>query len=253
MPASFDKLSIPQKPWTEKSIKALRSAIIRGEDRVDELSYEDIYLWYSDILTDIVQRLEEIPISEEASQHLEPSFRVKTLTTLRDKLIRQDKTPIYRIHDIIGARISANISLSDQSLLAERILSCFPNGRIHDLRSNPHAGYRAVHVILHLPRGIFAEIQIRTTLQDLWANCFETAGDIFGRDIRYYESPAIDDPLRIVATLKESSSRVAYFENNISDKAWTPQQLSKIDIGIQGLSDTFVQLNAALERIRDAR
>ena len=251
MNAPNNDFPVPPKPWTQKSIRELRDAIIRGEDRTEDLSYEDIYLWYSDILTKVVERLTHLRTPEDSSQRLKPSFRVKTITTLRDKLMRQAETPIYRIHDIIGARVTLDMSLVEQDVLAERVLSLFPKGRINDLRETPHAGYRAVHVILQLPRGIFAEVQLRTLLQDQWANCFETAGDVFGREIRYTDNPRVEVPSNGLEILKNASKQIATYENHANHYDWQSTQIPEINEDIHALSNALIQLNTILERFRD--
>jgi hypothetical protein len=60
-----------------------------------------------------------------------------------------------------------------------------PLTRVRDLRAQPHSGYRAVHVWLNLPGLGKAEIQVRTHLQGQWANMYEAAADVVGRNIRY--------------------------------------------------------------------
>lgn len=62
-----------------------------------------------------------------------------------------------------------------------------------DRRAEPSFGYRAVHVIVKV-RGRPVEIQVRTRLQDLWAQIVERLADEWGRGIRYGEPPS--DPTR---------------------------------------------------------
>lgn len=178
-------VAVPPKPWTQGQIKQLRDAIVCGEHSAAGLDYDEVYLWYSDILMRIVDHIGTIDFSQAVSSRFVGSFRVKTVTTLRDKLIRQPKTPLPRIHDVIGVRLVANMTLDEQSRASQVLAQAFPNSTISDIRSQPHSGYRAVHVILHMPRGIFAEVQVRTLLQDKWANCYETLADVSGRRIRY--------------------------------------------------------------------
>ncbi|GIH69015.1 hypothetical protein Mth01_12680 [Sphaerimonospora thailandensis] len=52
----------------------------------------------------------------------------------------------------------------------------------------PSHGYRAVHVIVFLD-GIPVEIQVRTELQDVWAQILERLADHWGRGIRYGKQP----------------------------------------------------------------
>lgn len=57
-----------------------------------------------------------------------------------------------------------------------------------DRRAEPSSGYRAMHVIV-FPDGLPVEVQVRTELQDLWAQAFERLGDRWGRAIRYGGAP----------------------------------------------------------------
>ncbi|QRQ65176.1 hypothetical protein [Corynebacterium kroppenstedtii] len=126
---------------------------------------------------------------EPNSNRYRYSSRLKTSRTLIEKLRRMDTTPINRIQDIAGLRIDFDGTLEMQDAVARQLeramkASGAKKTRILDMRSEPHNGYRAVHIHVDFPAGK-AEIQIRTPLQAIWANAYETAADIFGRQIRY--------------------------------------------------------------------
>jgi hypothetical protein len=57
-----------------------------------------------------------------------------------------------------------------------------------DRRKDPRFGYRGMHLVVHVD-GLPVEIQIRTELQDSWAQIFERLGDRWGRGIRYGQDP----------------------------------------------------------------
>lgn len=207
-----DEFKVPPKPWTGASIKALRDEIVRGGEEVPGLSYQTVYVWYSRVLLDVVDRLGRIDYVGIIGEQPEISFRVKTVDTLRDKLIRQDSTPLYRIHDIIGARVTASMTLQQQNDLVQAIAALFPKHQISDMREHPHSGYRAVHVIAGLPRGIFAEIQIRTLPQDAWANCYEVIADRYGREIRYGKYPDSPKGRELVQAIQGTSDGIRSLE-----------------------------------------
>ncbi|MBT1165172.1 hypothetical protein JS534_11270 [Bifidobacterium felsineum] len=85
------------------------------------------------------------------------------------------------------------------------------------MRKYTHSGYRAVHVIAGLPRGIFAEIQVRTLPQDAWANAFEALADRLGRNIRYGEIPQDTISAKIVKQFFELSDSFGAYESHHSD------------------------------------
>jgi hypothetical protein len=63
-----------------------------------------------------------------------------------------------------------------------------------DRRADPRFGYRAVHLIVRIDE-LLVEIQIRTEMQDSWAQIVERLGDRWGRDIRYGGDPESPDSL----------------------------------------------------------
>ena len=69
-----------------------------------------------------------------------------------------------------------------------RIVDTIPIIKIIDRRRSPTHGYRAVHVIATLDEHPI-EIQVRTQLQDLWAQAMERLADEAGREIRYGGMP----------------------------------------------------------------
>lgn len=137
---------------------------------------------------------------------LQATTRVKTTGTLVDKLRRQPQLPMKTIHDVAGARIVIDGGRWEQDHEAARIMDCFaacPKApELIDRREQPSAGYRAVHVIV-FEDGLPVEIQIRTKLQDTWAQITEKLGDAWGRGLRYGVGP--DEPDTTVE-LSESDS-----------------------------------------------
>src|SRR5439155_4334431 len=73
--------------------------------------------------------------------------------------------------------------------MVERIISLFAGARVVDRRRHPRHGYRAVHVIPEVD-GFLVEIQVRTRLQDSWAQAMERLADQAGREILYGGVPA---------------------------------------------------------------
>ena len=124
--------------------------------------------------------------------------RPKILTTLVEKLRRMPSTPLENILDVAGARIDCDMTLSEQTQLAGMLSkNLLAEGvdkvKDSDLRDAPHSGYRAYHLHIYSKAGK-AELQIRTPLQAKWANLYEVAADIYGREIRYLEFGEEIDP-----------------------------------------------------------
>jgi hypothetical protein len=121
--------------------------------------------------------------------------RVKTTGTLIDKLRRETGIKLPSIHDFAGARIVVEGGLIEQDQVIDRILAEFSDSSRapikKDRRENPSYGYRAMHVIVFMD-GVPVEIQVRTELQNSWAQLTERLGDTWGRGLRYGEGP--DEP-----------------------------------------------------------
>lgn len=124
--------------------------------------------------------------------------RTKTTGTLIDKLRRHQSMALSRVQDIAGARLIVAGTRRDQDEAVAQIVAwfrskgCKISGDPVDRRATPSSGYRAVHVIVVID-GLSAEIQVRTELQDLWAQAFERLGDRWGRAIRYGGEPDSPD------------------------------------------------------------
>jgi Region found in RelA / SpoT proteins len=96
------------------------------------------------------------------------------------------------MQDIAGVRLVIEGTRLDQDRVVERILELFPDARMVDRREKPSYGYRAVHVIVRT-RGCLVEVQVRTYLQNMWAQIIERLADLYGRQIRYGEPPTDPD------------------------------------------------------------
>ena len=119
--------------------------------------------------------------------------------------IQRERTSLPRMQDIAGGRIVVE-ACAEQDDAVRRICQRFPESRVTDRRVRPSHGYRAVHVIL-VVAGKAVEIQIRTTLQDGWAQLSEKLSDIFGIDVKYGGGP---EPASEMLSL--SSERIAELE-----------------------------------------
>ena len=117
----------------------------------------------------------------------EATSRLKTINTIIEKL-RREKTRLAEMQDIAGLRIVRKADLTEQDTIVSRIVERFPATKVIDRRKQPTHGYRAVHVIATVD-GRHVEIQVRTYLQDLWAQAMERLADDAGREIRYGGPP----------------------------------------------------------------
>ncbi|MER0093011.1 hypothetical protein [Corynebacterium sp. KPL2838] len=153
--------------------------------------------------------------------------RVKTFGTLIEKLRRMPTYPLENIWDVSGLRFDCDLTLSEQIKIAELFKEDFLNAgatkvEISDMRENAHSGYRAIHLHLVTPAGR-AEFQIRTAMQAQWANLYEVAADIYGRDIRYLEFGAKPNPAaRTEMELLHEASGTVHQAERVADSVFIP-------------------------------
>lgn len=205
-------------PWSQNDLKRLGRSIRDGSPHPsDQPSYSDVLVWYNDLSAEVQRVIVEIDWSDLlGDRSVEVTSRAKTVDTLRQKLVRDPSTPLSSVQDIAGVRFEAEMSLDEQDLVAARIADRFDHAPtcIHDLRANPHSGYRAVHLWLRLPSGR-VEVQVRTHLQSDWANLYESVADVLGREIRYGEIPKEELSANLVIKLQSmSTEQVVSMEHN---------------------------------------
>ncbi len=117
-----------------------------------------------------------------------PTTRLKTVQTLVGKLQRETTMNLGQVQDVAGMRIVWDMSLSEQDQLAAKIAELFPGAKLIDRRVKTSFGYRAMHIVAKVD-GRLVEIQLRTMLQDRWAQIVERLADHWGRTIRYGAEP----------------------------------------------------------------
>jgi ppGpp synthetase/RelA/SpoT-type nucleotidyltranferase len=74
--------------------------------------------------------------------------------------------------------------ISNQDLVVQSLQSLFEQTTVIDRRQQPSHGYRAVHVLVKYQDKVI-EIQVRTSLQHLWAELSEKLSDVVDPAIKY--------------------------------------------------------------------
>ena len=114
--------------------------------------------------------------------------RLKTIGTIVDKLERERTMAFSRMRDIAGIRIVEEMNRVEQDVMVQQIAETLGRAKILDRRRRPSFGYRAVHLEVDC-RGCYVEVQVRTGLQDKWAQIVERLADSWGRQVRYGGDP----------------------------------------------------------------
>jgi ppGpp synthetase/RelA/SpoT-type nucleotidyltranferase len=172
-------------PVTKGELNRLGARLI-ASDRISDADLEELAVVlhaYQQVLDRVKAHLRSLGFSAKG--------RVKTTGTLTDKLRRSRGMQLSRMQDLAGARIVV-LDLMIQDEATETIRNSWEDQgcpcRVVDRRTDPSFGYRAVHIVVHVDT-MPVEIQIRTELQDLWAQIVERLGDRWGRGIRYGDDP----------------------------------------------------------------
>ena len=152
-------------------------------------------------INELGERLKSGPLAKEDRQSFEefrgsfvPAYN-EVISNIRDTLglspsgrpdnrlesivakLRRGETPLWQMQDIAGCRITI-ADRATQDAVVRQLRDLFPDHREVDRRREPRYGYRAVHLIVRA-QGRRIEIQVRTYLQDLWANVAESMdGDL---------------------------------------------------------------------------
>lgn len=204
-------VELPPRPVTKSAMNKLGRRIRKeGITEAEILAYGEISRWYNEFSGYLEGILRAVDWeAATGAEGVIVSARAKRLETTAAKLMRSPGRPMANIVDLAGLRVEGDMTLSQQDKVVRRICWLFglDEDCIHDLRAEPHAGYRAVHIRAHLEDyDALAEIQVRTRAQGAWANAYEELGEALGRGIRYGELEGLaPEHLRAVELLQRVS------------------------------------------------
>src|SRR5262249_52796129 len=102
---------------------------------------------------------------------LEPTGRPAKSTPSIVAKLRRETIRLSQVQDIAGCRVVLPGAL-EQDRAIQAICEAFPYADVVDRRAKPSHGYRAVHLIAEIHKKS-VEIQVRTSLQHLWAELSE--------------------------------------------------------------------------------
>ena len=225
-------------PLGTNKLKRLGEALGNREplSEADRELYEDLIRDADARMTAMVTIVQTcIPVFENVLDRLagaEVVGRVKTLSTLADKLERTPAEKLPAIHDVAGIRIVLKVSVLEQQVFAELMVDYFsklieaprPPMIVNRIESPSH-GYRALHIIVW-PCGRPVEVQIRTELQHAWAQQQEILGDRWGRESRYgldvvgESGEEIAFRESVFSQMQELSDMIAAYEQRLAATAF---------------------------------
>lgn len=119
--------------------------------------------------------------------------------------LRREKIRLSQMQDIAGCRIIVP-DIIRQNQVVGLLSKTFAQATIIDRREKPSHGYRAVHLVIE-DFGNPVEIQVRTSMQHLWAELSEKCSDLINPTLKY----GVGDEQWLM-TLADFSSLVKTFE-----------------------------------------
>jgi putative GTP pyrophosphokinase len=129
--------------------------------------------------------LEHVVSLSQGIVDVEVTERQKTIRSIVAKL-RREKTRLSRMQDIAGCRIVLP-DMRAQDDFRGKVVESAPSWLIVDRRLRPSHHYRAVHLIADV-EGLLVELQVRTALQQVWAELSE-ALDRLWEGVKYGGGP----------------------------------------------------------------
>jgi ppGpp synthetase/RelA/SpoT-type nucleotidyltranferase len=173
-------------PMSKTALDRLGARLAAG-DQIDDADRETLAR-----VVDVYQQvLDDVKAELTALGH-EATTRVKTTGTLVEKLRREHRMRLSQVQDLAGARIIVSDRPTQDDVAATLRRHFEASGHACkevDRRKDPSHGYRALHLVVSIA-SVLVEIQIRTDLEDTWAQIVERLADRWGRGIRYGDDPA---------------------------------------------------------------
>jgi putative GTP pyrophosphokinase len=186
-PASAESMELGSINKACRRLSDLRAATIAGDVEIDALGPDEVRAFMRDIrLVEGWRERHAGPLrnaNANLRHYVRPHFvrnaeivsvtqRLKKLSTILDKLQRYPTMRLTGMEDIGGVRavLPTQAAADDVS---RRLRKNWKVHRYRDyVRTPKDSGYRALHLIV-VKQGVKIEVQLRTYLQDYWANQVE--------------------------------------------------------------------------------
>ena len=174
---------------------------------------------------------------------LEPTGRPAKSTTSISEKLRRESIRLTQIQDIAGCRLTVT-DIVEQDSVVESLRNLFDKTTIVDRRQQPSHGYRAVHVVVSCLNKMI-EIQVRTSLQHLWAELSEKLSDMVNPAIKY---GAGDERVRWI--LANASNMVVRTESLEVDWVNLKGNLSPSDMFTEDIQQIIAENEKILTSLR---
>jgi ppGpp synthetase/RelA/SpoT-type nucleotidyltranferase len=174
--------------------------------------------------------------------------RLKRIKSIKRKLRRPNSQSmdLSRMGDIAGTRIILD-NLEDQNIVISKLKSFFQIEKINDKR-NDLSNYRAVHLLIKNKDNIVMELQIRTLLQQLWADESETYGEQVKQGKFNMKKRKIENYLKNLSDQVMSRETMSQPNIKLSDDDIIMEKKLPFDKKFKFIQDSFSQINTADEK-----
>lgn len=163
---------------------------IIGQHPPELLQAVEIIDWWRDEHAKPLSRV-SASLSQYVAEEGRPvvAQRLKKFPTIADKLLREPRMKLSRMADIGGIRALLP-SQEAAYRVASRLRKNWTITKVRDYVAEPKKdGYRALHLI-NRHRGHLIEVQLRTKLQDAWANSVEADARRIAPGLKFGAGPA---------------------------------------------------------------
>jgi ppGpp synthetase/RelA/SpoT-type nucleotidyltranferase len=170
---------------SKNQIDALGQRLRKGTVTEEDLRLLDHYRRsFNDAYEAVVTEIRALaPTGIDGKSLLEPTGRpAKSTTSIIGKLQRES-IRLSQMQDIGGCRLTVE-DIDRQDYIVGKIANLFEKVSIVDRRDLPSHGYRAVHLIVNYGRKPI-EVQVRTSMQHLWAELSEKFSDLIDSGLKY--------------------------------------------------------------------
>jgi len=205
-----------KNPLSKTQIDRLGDRLKGGShEEIDLRLLEDYRRSFGDAYQEVIRIVRE--------QDRSPTGRpAKSTRSVVDKL-KRESIRLSQIQDIAGCRIVVT-DVIEQEQVVETLAAAFPGASVRDRRQEPSFGYRAVHIVAEM-FGKPVEIQVRTSLQHMWANLSEKSSDVLDPEIKYGGGP--DGWRNRLGTISESVAAYEEFEKASSEAVTAHKEFEK--------------------------
>ncbi len=220
--------------YTGGDIKRLGLKIVETQGKIDakDLALLQAYRTsFSKPLTDTFNKI--ITIKNNVRQSAIVAFRLKRISTIINKVIRNPEMSLNRMGDIAGIRLILENDKEVYKAL-ELIQEQFEqSGKIRDYIENPKKiGYRGIHIYVKDKEfGKRIEIQIRTSSHHNWSTLVEISDLLYKtrmKELGYNSNPKFSEFHALMSSDKELEDEEADLIYEILDEYNFITDLSKL-------------------------